>query len=104
MNSCRWSAVTITALLLALPLFTAFAAERLDWGAQLHSGPQACPNGRVIVNAVQKVVNSVDSGTTRAVWAFEIGRASCRERVEISVVAGSSTTKKVEKYDERTAG
>ena len=71
MNSCRWSAVTITALLLALPLFTAFAAERLDWGAQLHSGPQACPNGRVIVNAVQKVVNSVDSGTTRAVWAFD---------------------------------
>ncbi|OLE45283.1 MAG: hypothetical protein AUG14_01335 [Candidatus Rokubacteria bacterium 13_1_20CM_2_68_19] len=25
----------------------------------------------MIVNAVQKVVNSVDSGTTRAVWAFD---------------------------------
>ncbi|KKT57249.1 MAG: hypothetical protein UW81_C0023G0002 [Candidatus Giovannonibacteria bacterium GW2011_GWC2_44_9] len=50
----------------------AFAAETLDWGQALHSGPSACPDGGVlVVNITQKVINSVDSGTTRPVWAFE---------------------------------
>lgn len=47
-----------------------FSAERLDWGGQLHSGPSACPIGPVVVNVVQKVLNSVDSGTG-GYWAFD---------------------------------
>ena len=49
----------------------AFAAETLDWGSALHSGPSACPDGSLVLNVTQKVVNAVDSGTTRPVWAFD---------------------------------
>lgn len=44
-------------------------AEHLDWGAAVNGA--ACPAGTLVINVVQKVVNSVDSGTTRPVWAFD---------------------------------
>ena len=67
--------MAIKCLILSLMLTTpfAFAApnEHLDWGAQLHSGASSCPNGALVINVTQKVVNSVDSGTTRLVWAVD---------------------------------
>jgi hypothetical protein len=46
-------------------------SEHLNWGAQLHSGAFSCPSGTPVINVVQKVVNSVDSGTAGNWWAFE---------------------------------
>jgi hypothetical protein len=69
MGSKGWLIVA-TVVSFLLPS-AAFSAEHLDWGAQLHSGPSSCPSGPLVVNVVQKVVNSVDSGTTRPVWAFD---------------------------------
>jgi len=44
--------LTLSAILLVV--FTtpvAFSApnEHLDWGAQLHSGPSACPTGKLVI-------------------------------------------------------
>lgn len=69
MGSKGW--LPIAAFVSFLVPSAAFSAEHLDWGAQLHSGPSSCPSGPFVVNVVQKVVNSVDSGTTRPVWAFD---------------------------------
>ena len=60
--------VLVLSIIIAVP---AFAAETLDWGQALHSGPSACPDGALVLNVTQKVVNAVDSGTTRPVWAFD---------------------------------
>ena len=69
MKARPWLLAAAT-LLLVIPSAT-FSAEHLDWGAQLHSGASACPSGPVVVNVVQKVVNSVDSGTAGNFWAFD---------------------------------
>jgi hypothetical protein len=63
------SYIMVSALALAVPAVA--APGRLDWGAELHSGPSACPSGNLVVNVVQKVVNDADSGTSGNAWAFD---------------------------------
>ncbi|MBI4283183.1 MAG: hypothetical protein HY663_01790 [Chloroflexi bacterium] len=45
--------------------------EHLDWGAQLHSGASACPDGTLVINVVQKVLNDNDSGVAGNAWAYD---------------------------------
>jgi len=66
--------LTLSAILLVV--FTtpvAFSApnEHLDWGAQLHSGPSACPTGKLVINVVQKIINDNDSGIAGNAWAYD---------------------------------
>ncbi len=69
----NWLIVGGMVLFLILTSPFAFAApnEHLDWGAQLHSGASSCPSGTLVINAVQKVVNDIDSGTAGNYWAFD---------------------------------
>ena len=48
-----------------------FPGEHLAWGQELASGEESCPSGRAVINIVQKVVNSVDSGEGGNNWAFD---------------------------------
>jgi hypothetical protein len=67
----RLAAILGVITILAVTVPAAAGPSHLDWGSQLASGPSACPSGKLVVNAVQKVVNDADSGTTRPVWAFD---------------------------------
>lgn len=45
--------------------------EHLNWGAQLNSGSSACPNGNLVINVVQKIINDNDSGVAGNAWAYD---------------------------------
>src|SRR5713101_3381086 len=69
MSRTFWSLVAMLWVLLLPVPASAGPAEHLNWGAAVNGS--ACPAGKLVINVVQKVVNSVDSGTTRLVWAFD---------------------------------
>ncbi len=65
--------ILAAALVLILPACLASAApiEHLVWGQQLQAGPTACPSGTPLINVVQKIQNTVDSGTAGNYWAYD---------------------------------
>ncbi len=46
-------------------------SEHLNWGGQLNSSSTSCPQGTLVINVVQKVLNDADSGVAGNVWAFD---------------------------------
>lgn len=62
--------VVVALLASLLPVSASAApAEHLNWGAAVNGA--ACPSGTLVINVVQKVVNSVDSGEGGNYWAFD---------------------------------
>ena len=59
--------------LLLLISVSAYSApnENLDWGAQLHAGSSSCPQGTLVINVVQKIINDDDSGVAGNAWASD---------------------------------
>ncbi len=49
---------------------TAGPSEHLNWGSQLSSGADSCPQGNLVINVKQRVLNDADSGLG-GYWAFD---------------------------------
>lgn len=45
-------------------------SEHLNWGAPLSSGAYSCPQGNLVINVKQRVLNDVDSGLG-GYWVFD---------------------------------
>ncbi len=68
----RWLLLALVLTILLVPAPTATAAPgnpAPKWGA-IANPSQCTPNGELVVNAIEKVVNSVDSGEGGNNWAF----------------------------------
>jgi hypothetical protein len=78
-------AVMAAGLMLLAPEPAAAGPDRLNWGAALHAGATSCPNGTLVINAVQKVIGDTDSG-------FGGGWATDDFVRQIKVVKLSATT------------